>query len=140
MIKMMNGLLADLVMAAHKAQGLHWLVKGPDFFMAHAKLEEIYDELQLMVDEVAEAMLMSDMKPVATMGEFVEKASLKEQKLDFTTSKEAFAAVAADYAALLETVGKVKKQAEKDGQDLIAIKCDTLTETLEKTHWMLTQR
>ena len=140
MIKMMNGLLGDLVVEAHKVQGLHWYVKGPDFFMAHAKLEEIYNELQLMIDETAEAMLMCEMKPVATMGEFTSHAKLKEAKLDFTTSKDAFANVAKDYAALIETVGAVKKKAESGGFDLIALKCDALHETLAKTHWMLSQR
>ncbi|MBQ9043475.1 MAG: DNA starvation/stationary phase protection protein [Eggerthellaceae bacterium] len=140
MIKMMNGLLGDFVVAAHKVQGLHWYVKGPDFFMAHAKLEEIYDELQLMVDETAEVMLMCEMKPVATMGEFASHAQLEEAKLDFTTSKDAFAIVAKDYAALIENVGDVKAKAESEHLDLIALKCDTFHETLAKTHWMLTQR
>lgn len=140
MIKMMNGLLGDLVVAAHKVQGLHWYVKGPDFFMAHAKLEEVYDELQAMVDEVAEVMLMCEMKPIATMGEFASHAKLEEAKPDFTSSKDAFAIVAKDYEALLECVGKVKAKAESENLDLVAIKCDGLIETLAKTRWMLTQR
>ena len=67
MDKLLNKLLADLVVEYHKLQHFHWYVKGADFFQVHAKLEEYYDEINEAVDEVAELMLQCKLKPASTM-------------------------------------------------------------------------
>lgn len=140
MDKKLNGLLADLVLETHKLQQLHWYVKGPDFFQAHQKLEEFYDEVNALVDEVAEVMLMCGMKPISTVKEFLKASGIKETKGTFVTSKEAFAEVAEDFERILESVKDVKKQAEKDKLDIVSIKCDAYIEQFSKAVWMLNQR
>ena len=140
MDKKLNELLADLVLETHKLQRLHWYVKGPDFFQAHLQLEEFYNEVSALVDEVAEVMLMCDMKPISTVKEFLEASDIKETKGAFVTSKEAFAEVAKDFEHILEGVKEIKKQAEEDELDIISIKCDTYIEQFSKAMWMLNQR
>ena len=140
MNKKLNELLADLVIETHKLQRLHWYVKGPDFFQAHLQLEEFYNQASALVDEVAEVMLMCDMKPISTVGEYLEASDIKESKGSFVTSKEAFAEVAKDFEHILKLVKDIKKQAEKDELDIVSIKCDTYIELFAKAIWMLNQR
>ena len=140
MKKKLNELLADLVLETHKLQRFHWYVKGPDFFQAHLQLEEFYNQVSELVDEVAEVMLMCDMKPISTVKEFLDTSDIKESKGAFITSKEAFAEVAKDFEHILESVKKLKEQAEKDGVDIVSIKCDAYIEQFTKAIWMLKQR
>ena len=140
MDKKLNELLADLVIETHKLQQLHWYVKGPDFFQAHLQLEEFYNQVSTLVDEVAEVMLMCDMKPISTVEEFLKASDIKQSKGSFTTSKEAFAEVAKDFEHILKLVKDIKKAAEEDELDIVAIKCDTYIEQFQKAVWMLNQR
>lgn len=139
MKKQMNFLLADLVVEYHKLQSFHWYVKGPDFFQAHAKLEEYYDEIRDMVDDVAETMLMEGMEPVASMREFLELSQIEEAPGAFRSSDEIFGAVLADFRLLLESSKSLKRVAEQAGSDLVASKADGYIEGLSKAVWMISQ-
>ena len=139
MQKKLNGFLADLVVESHKIQGFHWYVKGPDFFQAHAQLETYYNEVSAFIDEVAEIMLMREMKPYATLEQFSKNASIAEGKAAFITSKEAYAELAKDFETMLESAKAIKEQAEKDGDKLIEIKADAYIEYFSKAIWMLNQ-
>ena len=59
----LNHLLANVTVEYHKLQNLHWYISGSDFFQVHAKLEELYDGLLPIVDDVAETILQQGGKP-----------------------------------------------------------------------------
>ena len=79
----LNQLLADFVVEYHKLQTFHWYVKGKDFFTVHAKLEEYYDHVNENIDEVAEHILMLNMKPLASLQEFLKVSSITEAVCNF---------------------------------------------------------
>ncbi|MBQ9624639.1 MAG: DNA starvation/stationary phase protection protein [Clostridia bacterium] len=135
----LNKLLADLVVEYHKLQHFHWYVKGSDFFTAHAKLEEYYDEINEAVDEVAEAMLMSGFKPVSTMKEFLSLTGIQEPSAGYVKSGDVYNAVLADFKYLLDSVKAVKAEAEKAGNDLVANKMDGYIDGFSKSIWMISQ-
>ena len=135
----LNKLLADLVVEYHKLQHFHWYVKGSDFFTAHAKLEEYYDEINEAVDEVAEAMLMSGFKPVSTMKEFLSLTGIQEPSAGYVKSGDVYNAVLADFKYLLDSVKAVKTEAEKAGNDLVANKMDGYIDGFSKSIWMISQ-
>ena len=54
----LNDLLADLTVFYMNARGFHWNIRGKAFFELHAKFEELYTDLQLKIDEVAERVLL----------------------------------------------------------------------------------
>ena len=47
-------LLADETLLYLKTRNAHWNVEGPDFQTIHVYFETQYNELQLIIDEVAE--------------------------------------------------------------------------------------
>jgi len=50
-------LLANYSIFYQNIRGYHWNIKGEKFFELHVKFEELYDELLIKIDEVAERIL-----------------------------------------------------------------------------------
>lgn len=139
MKEQMNVFLGSLVVEYHKLQGYHWYVKGPDFFQMHAKLEEYYDEIRDLVDDVAEAMLMEGLEPAATVREFLELSLIEEVPGTFRGSGDILDELLADFRVLLDAAKKVKRAAGQAGSDLVSAKADGYIETLAKAVWMVSQ-
>ncbi len=115
MEKLLNKLLADLVVEYHKLQSYHWYLKGYHFLDDHPKLESYYDMIAGMVDGVAEDMLKLSLKPESTMKGFLALTSVKEAENGEVTSAEAFASTLKDFELLRDDVLAVKKAADERG-------------------------
>lgn len=139
MEKELNELLADLVVEYHKLQNLHWYVEGKDFFHAHAKLEEFYNYINEMIDEVAEHILMMDGKPIASLQEFLETSKIKELSKKHISSSDAFEHVKKDFSKLLESIINIKKEADQKEVYVISSLMDGYISEFTKTLWMLKQ-
>ncbi len=59
----LNKLLADYQVLYMNTRGYHWNIKGQQFFELHVKFEEIYTDLQLKIDELAERILTLGFTP-----------------------------------------------------------------------------
>lgn len=55
--KKLNSLLANYSLFYQNTRGYHWNIKGDKFFELHVKFEELYNDLLLKIDEVAERIL-----------------------------------------------------------------------------------
>lgn len=53
----LNILLATYSIFYQNTRGYHWNIKGEKFFELHVKFEELYNDLMLKIDEVAERIL-----------------------------------------------------------------------------------
>jgi starvation-inducible DNA-binding protein len=53
----LNILLANYSIFYQNTRGYHWNIKGQKFFELHLKFEELYTDLLLKIDEVAERIL-----------------------------------------------------------------------------------
>ena len=51
---LLNGLLADEVLLLVKTRNAHWNVEGPDFHEKHVFFEEQCEQLDKIIDDVAE--------------------------------------------------------------------------------------
>jgi len=76
----LNNLLADYMMFYQNTRGLHWNIKGEKFFELHLKFEELYTNLLLKVDEVAERILTLDAIPLHTFDDYKSTAKIKSIK------------------------------------------------------------
>ena len=139
MEKLLNRLLADLVVEYHKLQSYHWYLKGYHFFDDHPKLESYYDMVAGMVDGVAEDMLKLSLKPESTLKGFLAISAIKEAENEEVTSAEAFASVLADFKVLRDDVLAVKKAADEEGDYLTSALMDDYIESFYKEIWMLGQ-
>ena len=73
----LNNLLADYMMFYQNTRGLHWNIKGEKFFELHLKFEELYTNLLLKVDEVAERILTLGATPLHTFEDYTKTAKIK---------------------------------------------------------------
>ncbi|WP_373576484.1 Dps family protein [Parafannyhessea umbonata] len=136
----LNALLANVTVEYHKLQNQHWYVSGPDFFQAHAQLEELYDGLLPVIDDVAELILQLGGKPIASLAEVLQTATIQEREDAFLSSKDAFANVRADFQTILDQVNGIKEAADAESNHLVSAKADELIANLSKTLWMLRQQ
>ena len=139
MNKQLNNLLANLVVEYHKLQNFHWYVKGKDFFQAHAKLEDLYNGINGMIDEVAENMLMENMKPIGSMKGFLEIASIQEADEQAIKSKYIYKEVLKDFGIILNQIIEIKESADEEKNYLISASMDEYIKQFKKSIWMINQ-
>lgn len=76
--KTLNQQVANFSVLYMKLHHYHWYVKGENFFTLHVKFEELYTEVALHLDTIAERMLALMSSPTATLKEHLEMATVKE--------------------------------------------------------------
>lgn len=96
----LNNLLANLQMFYMNARGFHWNIKGEKFFELHLKFEELYNDLVLKVDEVAERILTLGYTPVHAYSDYLKQSKIKELK-QVSDGKKAVAHVLEAFSVLL---------------------------------------
>ena len=77
--QILNGFLADEFILYLETKNAHWNVEGPDFHTMHKFFEEQYDQLDEIMDEVAERIRALGHYAPATMKAYLELTHLTEQ-------------------------------------------------------------
>jgi len=132
----LNKQLANWNVLYTKLHNYHWYVTGPEFFTLHEKFEEYYNEAGNYIDEVAERILTIKGKPIATLKEYLETATIEESN-GKESSTEMVDALVNDFEQIVKDSKKIIETAE-DSQDqptadlFIGIKT-----SMEQHIWML---
>lgn len=74
----LSELLANYSVFYQNARGYHWNIKGEKFFELHLKFEELYNDLFLKIDEVAERILTLGHTPQHRFSDYKKNATIKE--------------------------------------------------------------
>jgi starvation-inducible DNA-binding protein len=61
-------------------RGLHWNIKGEQFFELHIKYEELYNNLVLKIDEIAERVVTLEGVPLHSFSDYLNASSIKSVK------------------------------------------------------------
>lgn len=77
--KLLNELLANYSVFYQNTRGYHWNIKGDNFFELHLKFEELYNDLVLKIDEVAERILTLGQQPEHRYSFYVKGSEIKEK-------------------------------------------------------------
>jgi starvation-inducible DNA-binding protein len=78
--KKLNELLANYSIFYQNTRGFHWNIKGQKFFELHLKFEELYNDLLLKTDEVAERILTLGHTPSHRYSDYSKTSKIKESK------------------------------------------------------------
>lgn len=73
-------LLANYSVFYQNTRGYHWNIKGEKFFELHLKFEELYNDLLLKIDEVAERILTLGYSPDHRYSQYRTQSGIKESK------------------------------------------------------------
>ena len=76
----LNDLLANYQLFYMNVRGFHWNIKGAKFFELHLKFEELYNDLLLKVDELAERVLTLGQTPTHAFSDYLQLAEISEVK------------------------------------------------------------
>lgn len=76
----LNDLLANYQIFYMNVRGFHWNIKGPKFFELHLKFEELYNDLLLKVDELAERVLTLGQTPTHAFSDYLQLSEITEVK------------------------------------------------------------
>lgn len=74
----LNELLANYSIFYQNTRGYHWNIKGEKFFELHLKFEELYNDLILKIDEVAERILTLGYTPKHNYSDYKVTSTIKE--------------------------------------------------------------
>ena len=76
----LNELLAHYSIFYQNTRGYHWNIKGEKFFELHLKFEELYNDLLMKIDEVAERILTLGSAPSHNYSVYQKLSGIKESK------------------------------------------------------------
>jgi starvation-inducible DNA-binding protein len=132
----LNGLLSSFQIYYQNLRGLHWNIKGKNFFELHVKFEEFYTDSQVKIDQIAERILTLQGKPLHTFEDYVRLASVPVGK-NISNDVEGVELVVTSLSELLKIeriILEISDKAKDEGTN--SMMSDFIAEQ-EKTIWML---
>lgn len=133
----LNQFLADLSVLAKKVQNFHWNITGKGFFSIHAQLDKMYEDLNEVVDEVAERVLAIKGRPLSTLKSYLEISKIKEGENKSITIDEALKTLISDFQFIVDEAKEVKVCADKNNDYGTSAMMDEYIIKYEKLLWML---
>lgn len=131
----LNNLLADYMMFYQNTRGLHWNIKGEKFFELHLKFEELYTNLLVKVDEVAERILTLGTTPLHTFDDYKNTAKIKSVKNVSEGKKGVQSILDAFEVLIVKQRQLLKLSADAGDEGTNALMSDYIREQ-EKLVWM----
>lgn len=131
----LNDLLANYQILYMNVRGFHWNIKGDKFFELHVKFEELYTDLQLKIDEIAERVLTLGNTPMHNYTAYLEASEIKEMK-DVTKGTACVQSILDSFQILLSKQRSIlTNSAAADDEGTQALMSDYIREQ-EKLVWM----
>ncbi|MCU0428479.1 MAG: DNA starvation/stationary phase protection protein [Cytophagaceae bacterium] len=131
----LNVLLATYQVFYSNVRGFHWNIQGEKFFELHLKFEELYSNLQIKIDEIAERILTLGETPLHTFSDYLDHSAVHEAK-HIQAGREAVEVILLSFQAILKQERKLLQQASEAGDEgTNALMSDYIREQ-EKLVWM----
>ncbi len=132
----LNELLSNFQVYYQNLRGLHWNIKGKNFFELHVKFEEFYTDSQEKIDMIAERILTLGGTPLHTFSDYIETSKVPVGK-NVTNDVEGVSLVVNSLAELLKIERFILEASDKASDEgTNAMMSDFISEQ-EKTIWML---
>jgi starvation-inducible DNA-binding protein len=130
-------LLANYSIFYQNARGYHWNIKGDKFFELHLKFEELYNDLFLKIDEVAERILTLGHAPEHNYSEYKKLAQVKEST-QVNDGKKSIKEILETFTTIIILQREILKlSADIDDEGTNALMSDYIR-AQEKLVWMYT--
>lgn len=133
----LNEFLADLNIFYRKLQNYHWNAQGKDFFRTHEKLEELYNEVNESIDEIAEHILILGGQPLGTLKDYLAVSTIQEAENKKVKSDEIYSNLIKDFETLLKKSTEIKEESEKENDYATSALIDNYILSYGKHLWML---
>lgn len=135
LVKLLNELLANYSIFYQNTRGFHWNIKGEKFFELHLKFEELYNDLLLKIDEIAERILTLGGSPAHNYSEYKKSSQIKESD-KITDGKTAVSEILAAFKVTISLQRSILSlSGEIDDEGTNALMSDYIR-SQEKQVWM----
>jgi len=132
----LNLLLANYQILYMNTRGFHWNVTGEKFFELHLKFEELYNNFNLKVDEIAERVLTLGHTPMHSYHDYLKHATIAENR-SVLNGKQSVESIVSSFRELIILQREILDIANDMGDEgSNALMSDNIREQ-EKTVWML---
>ncbi|MCX7769035.1 MAG: DNA starvation/stationary phase protection protein [Flavobacteriales bacterium] len=133
----LNDLLAAYQVFYMNVRGFHWNIRGDKFFELHQKFEELYNDLLIKIDEVAERILTLGETPFHTYTDYLKKAGIPETP-SVSDGREAVEHILKMLSHVLELQREVLKTSAEAGDEGTNALMSDYIRAQEKLVWMYT--
>ena len=131
----LNVLLADYSIFYQNARNYHWNITGRRFFELHQKFEELYEDLKLKIDEVAERIRTLGFTPEHRYSAYIQKATIKEAEI-VTDGELAVNEIMESLRILIDKQKEIGRMADEAYDNGTQSQLDGYIEEQEKLIWM----
>ncbi|UUI62090.1 Dps family protein [Aeromonas salmonicida] len=132
----LNKLLASYQILYMNVRGFHWNIRGNQFFELHLKFEEIYNDLLLKVDALAERILTLDGVPMHSFSDYLKVSAIPEQK-GLHDGRACVESLLESFRELLVAQRRILGQVAEAGDEGTASILSDYVQQQEKLVWML---
>ncbi len=138
LVNVLNVVLADEQLLYTKTRNFHWNVTGPLFRQIHVLLEEHYQQMQLLADEVAERARMLGGNAIGSFAEFQEITRLTESRGEILTAEEMITILVEDHESFITNLRQdIESSMEEYGDQGTGDLLIGVLRAHEKMAWML---
>ena len=137
MVELLNSRLADAIDLQTQTKQAHWNVKGPDFIALHKLFDEINDDVEGYVDDIAERVVQLGGVAEGTARSVAKRSALQEYGAKSSAGRDHVDAL----SSALATFGKgVRRAIDTASEAKDADTADLFTEVsrgTDKWLWMV---
>lgn len=133
-IDLLSVVLSDEMVLYIKYRKFHWNVSGESFMELHKLFEDHYNQLEKIIDEVAERISKLGGKTIGTAAEFAKFTRLQEMPNKYPHQKEMMTELLADNEMVITEIRKDIDICSDDNHD--AGTADLLTRVLQQHETM----
>jgi starvation-inducible DNA-binding protein len=131
----LNELLANYSIFYQNVRGYHWNIKGDKFFELHVKFEELYNDLLLKIDEIAERILTLGSVPQHNYSQYKKTSGIQESA-QVSDGLKAVSDILAAYQIIISLQREILKySSEASDEGTTALMSDYIR-SQEKMVWM----
>ncbi len=132
---LLNDLLANYSIFYQNTRGYHWNITGEKFFELHLKFEELYNDLFVKIDEVAERILTLGYNPGHKFTDYLKSSAIPESS-EVSDGKKGVEQILDAFSILLKKQRHILNlSAEIEDEGTNALMSDYIRQQ-EKLVWM----
>ncbi len=131
----LNVLLANYSVFYQNTRGSHWNIKGEQFFTLHPKFEELYNNLVLKIDEIAERILTLGATPAHNYSDYLAVSTIKESK-EVTDGNKSVEIILNSFKVVIDLQRELLDMTDKAGDEGTNSQMSDYITEQEKEVWM----
>jgi starvation-inducible DNA-binding protein len=136
-VTLLNRLLANYTIFQQKLKKYYWNISGQDFFYLSEHFKAMKNGADKNIDTIAERIRLFGQTPLSTFAEYIEVASVKEERTE-NTSFEAVQIILENIRILIDNMEEGINATKKNNDNGTEFFLKSCIFELEKDHWKLT--